>query len=299
MVTTTVSQQARSQLAGPSAFSSRHPYRFLIYGILTENDIGKLFVAGILPGLLATAFYMAVVVMIGLRSPALIPAGPATSMREKLSSVRGVWPSAAIFIFVIGGIYAGLFTALEAAGAGAAATLFVALVQGRLNAQKILSSFTESVRVTGTLFTILIGAILFSNFLVVTGAPQAVASWLTNLPIGPTGVLVVMLLLYFVLGFFLDSIAMIIITVPILYPAIINLGFDPIWFGVLVVMSCELALITPPYGMNVFVINGVARDVSIPRIFGGVLPFIGIDLLRVAIIVAFPGIALLLPRMMG
>lgn len=272
---------------------------FLIYGILTENDIGKLFVAGILPGLLATLLYMSVIVMIGLRSPALIPAGPATTLREKIASLRGVWSSALIFFCVIGGIYGGLFTALEAAGAGAAATLLVALAQGRLTGQKILSAFTESVRVTGTLFTILIGAILFSNFLVVTGAPQTVATWLTNLPIGPIGILIVMLLLYFVLGCFLDSIAMIIITVPILYPAIIKLGFDPIWFGVLVVMACELGLITPPYGMNVFVINGVARDVSIPSIFSGVIPFIAIDIVRVALIVMFPGIALFLPRMMG
>lgn len=272
---------------------------FLIYGILTENDIGKLFVAGILPGALATLLYMSVIFMISVRAPNSIPAGPATTWSEKLRSLKGVWASLAIFLFVIGGIYAGLFTALEAAGAGAAATLVVALLQGRLDATKILRSFSESVRVTGTLFTILIGAILFSSFLVVTGAPQAVATWLTGLPIGPMGVLVLMLLLYFMLGCFLDSIAMIIITVPILYPAIINLGFDPIWFGVLVVMACELGLITPPYGMNVFVINGVARDVGIPRIFGGVLPFIGIDIVRIAIIVAFPGIALLLPRMMG
>lgn len=271
----------------------------VIYGLLTENDIGKLFIAGIVPGILATFLYMLVIWIISWFNPVAIPIGQATPWRERISTLRSVWPAMVIFAFVIGGMYFGLFTVLEAAGSGAAATMIVALLQGRLNLRKILSAFSESVRVTGTLFAILIGAILFSNFLVTTGAPQAVAEFFTGLPIGPIGTVLVLLALYFVLGCFLDSIAMIIITVPIVYPTIVHLGLDPIWFGILVVMASELGLITPPYGMNVFVINGVLRDVSIVKIFAGVMPFIAIDIVRIGLVVAFPAIALVLPRMMG
>lgn len=271
----------------------------VIYGLLTENDISRLFIAGVVPGILATILYMLVILIIGRFRPAAIPLGESKSWGERFSSLRTIWPAIAIFMFVIGGMYFGLFTVLEAAGGGAAATLVVAVLQGRLDFRKIVSSFAESVRLTGTLFTILIGAILFSKFLVTTGAPQAVAEFLTGLPVGPIGVIIILLLMYFVLGCFLDAIAMIIITVPIVYPTVVQLGLDPIWFGILVVMASELGLITPPYGMNVFVINGVLRDVSIVKIFAGVMPFIAIDMVRIALIVAFPSIALMLPRMMG
>lgn len=272
---------------------------FIIYGILTENDIGKLFVAGILPGILAVLLYMAVIQGVGMLRPDSVPRGAPNSWRQKFASLRGVWAAIGIFAFVIGGIYVGLFTALEAAGMGAAATLGVALARRKLSRQQLVSSFVESVRITGSLFIILIGAILFSNFLIVTGAPQKITEFLTGLPVGAYGVMAVLLLFYLALGCVLDAIAMIILTVPIVYPAVMQLGFDPIWFGVIIVMVCELGLITPPYGMNVYVLNAVVRDVSLIDIFRGVMPFIAVDIVRVALIVAFPVIALALPRTMG
>lgn len=271
---------------------------FMIYGILTETDIGSLFIAGILPGILATVLYMLTILFIAWRNPKAIPVGQQTTFAEKLESLRGLWATVVIFAIVIGGIYAGLFTVIEAAGIGAAATLVTAVVQRRIGLKGISDSFVESVRTSGSLFTMLIGAILFSTFLTVTRAPQEMVSALTSLDLPPFGILLVLLAMYFFLGWFLDALAMIIITIPIVFPVIVQLGYDPIWFGVLLVIACEMGLLTPPYGLNVFVINGVVPSISIPRIFRGVMPFIGIDIVRLALITLFPAIALFLPRLM-
>lgn len=270
----------------------------MIYGILTENDIGALFIAGILPGILATVLYMATILMIAWRRPKAVPVGLKTTFAEKLHSLRNLWAAMVIFGVVIGGIYGGFFTAIEAAGIGAASTLIVALMQGRLTFAKLVESFVESVRTSGSLFTMLIGAILFSTFLTVTRAPQDLVNWLSVLDLPPYGILAMLMLMYFFLGWFLDALAMIIITVPVVYPVIMQLGFDPIWFGILLVVACEMGLLTPPYGINVFVINAVVPSISIPRIFRGVLPFIGIDILRLVLLAAFPIISLFLPQLM-
>jgi tripartite ATP-independent transporter DctM subunit len=221
------------------------------------------------------------------------------TLREKLLATKGVLPAVCIFLFVIGGIYGGLFTPTEAAGAGAAATLIVALLQRRLSWDKFTFAFIESIRVSASLFLILIGAVLFGQFLVVTGAPQAIAGYLSALPLPPMGTISVILFGFIILGCFLDTIAMILIFVPIVFPAVRALGFDPVWFGVLIVMVCEVGLITPPYGMNVFVINGIARDVPLTSIFRGVLPFITVDLFRIVLVMLVPAIALWLPSFMG
>lgn len=270
----------------------------MIYGIISETDIGALFMAGIVPGILATALYMLVIRLIAWRNPEAIPAGQATSWAEKLGSLRGLWAPLVIFVIVIGGIYGGLFTVIEAAGIGAAATLVTALLQRRLNLAGVLDSFSEAARTTGSLFTMLIGAMLFSTFLTITQAPQSLVGWLSNLDLPPYGILLMLMLMYFILGWFLDAIAMIIITVPIVFPVIVALGFDPIWFGILLVISCEMGMLTPPYGINVFVINAVVPSISIPQIFRGVVPFIGIDILRLLVIILFPAIALIGPQLM-
>jgi C4-dicarboxylate transporter, DctM subunit len=273
---------------------------FILYGFVTETDIGKLFVAGILPGALAALLYVAVVIYVAFSRPGSMPAsGQSLRIMQKLQATLSVMPAAVIFLFVIGGIYGGLFTPTEAAAGGAAATLVVACLQRRLTWRKITLAFVESIRVSASLFVILIGAVLFGQFLVITGAPQALSHVLTSLPLPPMGTIAIILLGFIVLGCFLDTIAMILIFVPIVFPAVKALGFDPIWFGVLVVMVCEIGLITPPYGMNVFVINGIARDVPLTSIFRGVLPFVGVDLLRVALVMIFPVIALWLPNLMG
>src|SRR6266536_1486867 len=254
---------------------------FAVYGLITEQDVGKLFIAGVLPGVLAVAMYMITITMIGMVRPAFLPAGPRSSWKERLAGLRGIWATLLLFAFVIGGLYGGLFTATEAAGAGAGGAFVIGAARGRLSWAGIFNSLLETTRVTAAVFTVLIGAILFGYFLTITQTPQKVTEFLTGLGVGRYGVL-----------------AMIIITVPIIFPVIKELGFDPIWFGVIIVMTVELGLIHPPVGMNIFVIKSVIEDVKISTIFYGVLPFIITDILRLIILIAFPIIALYLPSKM-
>ncbi len=269
-----------------------------VYGLITEQDVGKLFVAGILPGIVAIIMYMLTISIIGWARPDFLPAGLPSGWKEKLASLRDVWATLLLFIFVIGGIYGGMFTATEAAGMGAGGAFILGLLRGRLSRQDILRSLLESTRITAAVFTVLIGALLFGYFLTITQTPQKVTELLTALGVGRYGVLALILLMYLVLGCLMDALAMIILTVPIIFPVIKELGFDPIWFGVIIVMTVELGLIHPPVGMNIFVIKSVIEDTKISTIFYGVLPFILTDLLRLALLVAFPIIALWLPSHM-
>jgi C4-dicarboxylate transporter DctM subunit len=271
---------------------------FAVYGLITEQDVGKLFIAGVVPGLLAISMYMITISLIGAARPGYLPAGPQSSSKEKLAAVRDVWATLLLFAFVIGGLYGGLFTATEAAGAGAGGAFLIGLVRGRLSRADMMRSLLETTRTTAAVFTVLIGALLFGYFLTVTQTPQKLTELLTGLGIGRYGVLALIMLMYLVLGCLMDSLAMIILTVPIVFPVIKELGFDPIWFGVIIVMTVELGLIHPPVGMNIFVIKSVIDDVKISTIFYGVLPFIVTDLLRLVILIAFPIIALWLPSHM-
>ncbi len=269
-----------------------------IYGIITEQDIGKLFIAGVIPGTLAVTMYAVTVTIIGYVRPGFLPSGPRATWSERLESLKSIWATLLLFAFVIGGLYGGLFTATEAAGAGAGGAFLIGLVRGRLSKDDILRCLLETTRTTAAVFTILIGALLFGYFLTITQTPQKVTAFLTGLGIGNYGVLVLILIMYLVLGCLMDSLAMIILTVPIIFPVIKQMGFDPIWFGVVVVMVVELGLIHPPVGMNIFVIKSVLEDVKISTIFYGVMPFILTDILRLAIIVAFPILATWLPSHM-
>ena len=271
---------------------------FAVYGLITEQDVGKLFVAGILPGILAISMYMATISIIGALRPGFLPAGQKHTWRERLDAMRDIWATLLLFAFVIGGIYGGMFTATEAAGMGAGGAFLIGVMRGRLSGQEILRSLLEATRTTAAVFTVLIGALLFGYFLTITQTPQKVTAFLTGLGIGNYGVLVLILIMYLVLGCLMDSLAMIILTVPIIFPVIKQMGFDPIWFGVVVVMVVELGLIHPPVGMNIFVIKSVLEDVKISTIFYGVMPFILTDILRLAIIVAFPILATWLPSHM-
>ncbi|MGZ8403205.1 MAG: TRAP transporter large permease [Rhodoplanes sp.] len=271
---------------------------FAVYGLITEQDIGKLFIAGIMPGILAMAMYMLTITVIGMVRPSFLPPGKSVSWKERSESLREIWATLLLFAFVIGGIYGGLFTATEAAGMGAAGAFIIGVLRGRLSRQDIRRSLLDTTRVTAAVFTILIGALLFGYFLTITQTPQKLTELLTGLGIGRYGVLVVIMTMYLVLGCLMDALAMIILTVPIIFPVIKELGFDPIWFGVIIVMTVELGLIHPPVGMNIFVIKSVIEDVKISTIFYGVLPFIVTDLLRLAILIAFPIIALWLPSRM-
>lgn len=271
---------------------------FAVYGLITEQDIGKLFIAGVVPGILAMGMYMLTITVIGMVRPGYLPPGKRVSWKERGESLREIWATLLLFAFVIGGIYGGIFTATEAAGMGAAGAFIIGIIRGRLSRKDIRRSLLDTTRVTAAIFTILIGALLFGYFLTITQTPQKVTEFLTNLGIGRYGVLALIMLIYLVLGCLMDALAMIILTVPIIFPVIKELGFDPIWFGVIIVMTVELGLIHPPVGMNIFVIKSVVEDVKISTIFYGVLPFIVTDILRLILLISFPIIALWLPSRM-
>jgi tripartite ATP-independent transporter DctM subunit len=273
-----------------------------VYGIITEQDIGKLFIAGIVPGILAMLMYMGTIALLTALWPSYLPAGPRSSWKERMAALSDVWATLVLFIFVVGGLY-GLpflprFTPTEAGGVGAAGAFLIGVLRGRLAGADIRKSLLQTTRTAAAVFTVLIGALLFGYFLTITQTPQKVTEFLTALGIGRYGVLALIMLMYLVLGCLMDAMAMIILTVPIIFPVITALGFDPIWFGVIIVMTVELGLIHPPVGMNVFVIKSVIPDVSFSTIFYGVLPFIITDLIRLVILIAFPILALWLPSHM-
>ena len=269
-----------------------------VYGIITEQDIGKLFIAGIIPGILAASMDMLTIVIIGRLRPNFLPTAPRHTWPERLNGLRDIWATLVLFVFVIGGLYGGLFTPTEAGGMGAVGALLIGVLRGKLSRTDIRRSLLQAVRTAAAVLTVLIGALLFGYFLTVTQTPQKVTAFLSVLGIGRYGILALIMLMYLVLGCLMDALAMIILTVPIIFPVITQLGFDPIWFGVIIVMTVELGLIHPPVGMNVFVIKSVIQEVSFSTIFLGVLPFIVTDLIRLVILIAFPILALYLPSHM-
>ena len=269
-----------------------------VYGIITQQDIGKLFVAGILPGVLAMMMYVMTIAIIGRVRPKFLPEGTPSSWRERGRGLRDVWAPLVLFAFVIGGLYGGLFTPTEAGGMGAGGAFVLGVLRRRLSRTQIRESLLQATRTAAAVFTVLIGALLFGYFLTITQTPQKVTVFLTSLGLGRYGVLALIMLMYLVLGCLMDAMAMIILTVPIIFPVVTALGFDPIWFGVIIVMTVELGLIHPPVGMNVFVIKSVVKDVSFTTIFKGVMPFSVTDIVRLVILIAFPVVALYLPSRM-
>ena len=270
-----------------------------VYAILTQQDIGKLFMAGIVPGILALAMYVLTIAIIVKLRPDWLPGGEVKPWSERFKDLRNVWAPLVLFVFVIGGLYGGFFTPTEAGGVGASGAFILGLVRRKLDGPKIREALLSATRTAAAVFTVLIGALLFGYFLTITQSPQKLTEFLTGLGIGRYGVLALIMVMYLVLGCLMDAMAMIILTVPIIFPVIVHLGFDPIWFGVIIVMTVELGLIHPPVGMNVFVIKSVVKDVSFTTIFKGVLPFIATDIVRLVILIAFPVIALWLPTRMG
>ena len=268
---------------------------FVLYGFMTETDITKLFFAGVVPGILAMVFYVAVVRYLGWRHPETMPRGPVHSWRECLESLSGLWAVIVLFLFVLGGMYFGLFTVNEAAGAGAIGTLLIGLVRGQLGRKEIKAALIDSLRVSSAIMMIVLGAFLFGYFLTITQFTQKAVTFLTGLPVGAYGVLAIIMVGYFILGAVMDELAMILLTVPIVFPVMMQLGFDPIWFGVIIVMAVTFGLVCPPVGMNVFVISSIARDIPLGKIYRGTYPFIAVDIFRLVILCAFPGLSLWLP----
>jgi tripartite ATP-independent transporter DctM subunit len=270
-----------------------------VYAILTEQDVGKLFMAGIVPGILAMCMYVCTIAIIVRVRPDWLPGTPKKPWKERVSDLRSVWAPLVLFAFVIGGLYGGFFTPTEAGGVGATGAFLLGLARRRLNRDSIREALLSATRTAAAVFTVLIGALLFGYFLTITQSPQKVTAFLLSLGLGAYGVLALIMVMYLVLGCLMDAMAMIILTVPIIFPVIQQLGFDPIWFGIIIVMTVELGLIHPPVGMVVFVVKSVVKDVSFTTIFKGVLPFIATDILRLIILIAFPAITLWLPGKMG
>ncbi len=277
----------------------------VIYAILTEQSIGKLFIAALLPALLAVAGYMITIAIYVRRHPDSGPARPKASFSEKIQSIKDIWSVALIFVLVIGGIYRGWFTPTEGAAIGAFGTGILALIQGGMRWKAFLDCIYGTARATAMIFLILLGAELFNSFLALTRMPFVAAKMIGESGFPPMLVLLLMLLLYLVLGAVMDSMSMILLTVPIFYPIITGLDFGlspdetAIWFGIIILVVVEVGLITPPVGMNVYIINSFAKDVSMSESFRGVLPFLASDFIRVVLLVAFPGITLCLVRLWG
>jgi len=270
----------------------------VIYGILTEQPIGKLFLAGFIPGVLEAVFYMVTIFILCKRNPLMGPAGERTGFKEKIVALKDTWMVLVLFVVVIGGIYVGIFSPTEAAAVGAFGALILALGRRRLSWHSFTASLLETGKTTAMVLTILIGAMLFGYFLAVTRLPYELADIAAGLAVNRYIILGAVLALYIFLGCLMIPMAMIILTIPIVFPLIIALGFNPIWFGIITVRLFEIAQITPPVGMNVFVIKGVAKDVPIETIYRGVIPFFIADIFHLAMLVALPQISLFLPNLM-
>lgn len=267
----------------------------IVYGILTEESIGKLFVAGILPGLLLTLFFVITVILICWKNPQFGPPGPKTGFMEKIKSLSGIIEAIILFILTIGGLFLGWFSPTQAGAIGAAGALMIGIVRRKLTFKKLFDSTRDGLRTACMVMFIITGATVFGHFLAISNIPFALAEWVGNLPIPPMAVMMVMIGIYFIGGFFMDSMALIVVTIPIFFPVVVRLGFDPIWFGVIIVLISEMGVITPPVGVNVFVIKGIAPDVPLEKIFRGIFPFLGALIFLLILIVLFPKIATFLP----
>ncbi|WP_108875336.1 TRAP transporter large permease [Roseibium album] len=278
----------------------------VIYGLLTETSIGKLFVAGVIPGLIGILLYLVAVKFTVWRDPDAGPAGPRATGAQKLSALKDVWAVLLLFFLVIGGLYGVFdipplnlsFSPTEAAGMGAMGAFLIAIARRRLSISTTFEALRETAMTTAGLFAVLIGAWIFSNFVNVAGLPAALSNLVTAYDLPPWMVMCIILLIYIALGCVFESLSMLLLTVPIFFPIVTGLGYDPIWFGVIVVVVTEISLITPPVGLNVFVLRAVVRDVPTATIFKGVTPFWMVDIVRLLLLLSLPALVLFLPNQM-
>ena len=267
----------------------------IIYGILTEQPIATLFIAGILPGVLLSGLFIVTIYALTKYNPSLGPPGPRFTMKEKIYSLKGTWSLLSLFLLVIGGLYTGWFTPTEAAGVGAFGAFSITIIKRRLTWGNLRGSLTETAKTTAMVFVILIGANIFGYFLTVSQIPDQLSTWIGELGLNRYVVMAMLILAYIVLGCFMEGLAIMVLTIPIVFPMVMDMGFDPIWFGIIITLVMEMSLITPPVGVNVFIISGVAKDVPMYTIFRGILPFWFAMLVCIIIILIFPQIALFLP----
>jgi len=271
---------------------------FIVYGILTEQSIGKLFAAGVFPGILLSVLFLLTIYLQVLKNPSLAPPGPRTTLKEKFKSFAGVLETLIIFGLVMGGIFFGIFTPTEAAATGAFLTMMLALVRRQLSWDGFIKSLADTTRISCMVMVIVTGAVIFGHFMAVTRLPYDLAGWVGSLPLPSWAIMGVVIIVYLFGGCFMDALAMIMLTIPIFFPVAQALGYDPIWFGVVIVLITEMGVITPPVGVNVYVVYGVAKDVPLEVIFRGVFPMLLALLICNIILLIFPQIALFLPGLM-
>ena len=270
----------------------------VIYGIMTETNIGKLFAAGVLPGLLAVTLLCLAVQFIAWRNPAAGPRDKRATWGERFRAIGDIWGVVVLFAVVMGGIYGGIFTATEGAGIGAFGAFIFALARRALTWKVLYEVLIESARTTSMLFMILIGALIFANFINFTSMPNDLKDFVAQYQISPMLVMVGICIIYVLLGTAMEELSMILLTVPVFFPLVVSMGFDPVWFGIIIVVVVEIGLISPPVGMNMFVVRSLLPQVSTATIFRGVTPFAIADVVRLGILVAFPSISLYLPSLL-
>ena len=272
---------------------------FILYALLTDQSIATLFIAGIIPGLLLISLFLLTIYVMARRNPVLAPPGPATTWPEKMAALKGVWATLVLFALVIGGMYAGVFTPTEGGGIGAFGALFIGIVRRRLQWHSVISSLLEAGKISAVCISILVGANIFGYFLATSKLPLELAGYVAQLAVPALLILIIILVIYLFLGCLMPAIPMLVLTVPIFYPVVTTLGYDPIWFGVLMVLMFEMAVITPPMGINVLALRAVATDVDLGVMFRGTMPFLIAMILCVAILIVLPDIALFLPAVFG
>jgi len=272
---------------------------FIVYGILTQESIGQLFAAGIIPGVILTILFLLTIQLRVWKNPALAPPGPKSSFREKAKSFAGVAEALILFVMVIGGMFIGLFTPTEAAAVGAFLTLAIAVAGRQISWSGFVKSLEDTTRISCMVMMIVAGAVIFGHFMAVTRLPFVMAESISALPLPAWGIMALIILVYLLGGCFMDALAMVMLTIPIFQPLVEALGYDLIWFGVTIVLVTEMGVITPPVGVNVYVVSGVATDVPLEKIFKGVLPMLAPLLICIALLLLVPEIALWLPGLMG
>ena len=270
----------------------------ILYGVITEQSIGSLFIAGLLPGIVLALLYILVSIVMCTISPKHGPRGPKFSFIEQLAEFKHVWGIIILFALIIGGIYTGIFTPTEAGAIGAFGAFIILLIKRKFTGKNIYSALLETMRLMGFIFLILIGAIIFSVFLSLSQMPFALTDFMIGLGLPPVGTMLIIVLIFIVFGCFIDSLALVLLFTPIFFPVITSIGFDPLWFGVIIVIVMQQGMMTPPIGMSCFIINAVDKDVPLSTVFRGVLPFWGVTIVIIILLIAFPQIALFLPGIM-
>jgi tripartite ATP-independent transporter DctM subunit len=271
---------------------------FIVYGVMTEQSIGKLFMAGLLPGIMLTLLFAVAIIIWTNINPDLGPKGPKVGFKEKMVSLSGMLETLMLFVFIMGGLFIGFFTPTEAGAVGAFGTLLLACARRKLTWKGFITSLFETTGISCMIIVIVAGATIFGHFLAITRIPFDIANWISEIQLPHYIVMLIIILVYLIGGCFLDSLALIMLTVPIFYPVVISLNYDPIWFGVVIVLITQIGVITPPVGVNVYVVSGVARDVPLQVIFKGVVPLLIALIIGTVLLIPFPQIALFLPNLM-